>query len=512
MTTSPTAPAIETTALAKRYGSTTALAGLTMRVPAGEVFGFLGPNGAGKTTTVKLLLGLARPTRGNGQVLGAPLGDLATRRRIGYLPELFRYQPWLNARDVLGLHADLIGLPQTTPARPRRGLELVGLTDAPTTGSDVLEGDAAAARPRRRAARRAGPRVPRRADVGARSHRSPGRPDDHPDAARRGAAVFLNSHLLSEVEQVCDRGRDHRPRPRRRERIARRRPRPSDDAGPGDGPRAGRSRRPRRPSAPCRRAPGSSSGAARPSASPTSSPRSWRPVAASTPSTPAARRSRSGSSSSWVIRPMPPILPIRRRPRDEPGERPRHRPAHPPRGAPAADPAGAGRPHDRHRRPHRLGVRGHRGQRPPERATRHRDPRRGQPVADPRGLHVQLRARDDGRLPGLAGHLRGPRVGRPARDRRPAHPTGRDPRRQVARPVRYRRRLRGHRRPPRDRGRDPDIRVCPAGPSCRGALPGGPGDRPAHGLRVAQHPDAADRRRGGGGRRSSACRGSPASS
>jgi len=100
---------IDTEGLAKRYGQTDALVDLTMRVEPGEVFGFLGPNGAGKTTAVKLLLGLARPTGGHGTVLDAPLGDRAARSRIGYLPELFRYQPWLRAREVLELHARLIG-------------------------------------------------------------------------------------------------------------------------------------------------------------------------------------------------------------------------------------------------------------------------------------------------------------------------------------------------------------------------------------------------------------------
>src|SRR5213593_4876652 len=107
-------PAIETDGLAKRYGSTVALAGLTMTVPRGQVFGFLGPNGAGKTTAVKLLLGLARPSGGSGRLLGAPLGDRAVRRRVGYLPELFRYQAWLTARDVLSLHAQLVGIPPTS--------------------------------------------------------------------------------------------------------------------------------------------------------------------------------------------------------------------------------------------------------------------------------------------------------------------------------------------------------------------------------------------------------------
>jgi ABC-2 type transport system ATP-binding protein len=123
-------PAIETTDLRKRYGQVDALAGLSMSVGRGEVFGFLGPNGAGKTTTVKLLLGLARATSASAKVLGAPIGDLATRRKVGYLPELFRYQPWLKAREVLTLHAELIGM-----ARGRRrtaadeALGIVGLAE-----------------------------------------------------------------------------------------------------------------------------------------------------------------------------------------------------------------------------------------------------------------------------------------------------------------------------------------------------------------------------------------------
>src|SRR2546428_13642847 len=70
-----------------------------MSVRVGQVYGFLGPNGAGKTTAVKLLLGLATRTSGTGAVLGEPLGSRGARRRIGYLPELFRYQPWLGARE-----------------------------------------------------------------------------------------------------------------------------------------------------------------------------------------------------------------------------------------------------------------------------------------------------------------------------------------------------------------------------------------------------------------------------
>jgi len=104
--------ALETRELRKEFGRIVALAGLTMTVPRGEVFGFLGPNGAGKTTAVKLLLGLSRPTSGDGRVLGAPLGDVAARRRVGYLPELFRYQGWMTAREVLALHCELARLPR----------------------------------------------------------------------------------------------------------------------------------------------------------------------------------------------------------------------------------------------------------------------------------------------------------------------------------------------------------------------------------------------------------------
>ncbi|TME13098.1 MAG: ABC transporter ATP-binding protein [Chloroflexi bacterium] len=200
-------PAIEVTDLQKRYGQIEAVAGLTMTVGRGEVFGFLGPNGAGKTTTVKLLLGLARPTGGSGKILGAPLGDLGARRKVGYLPELFRYQPWLKAREVLTLHGELMGMP-----RSRRGkaadeaLGIVGLADR---AGDLVG--------------RFSKGMQQRLGLGVALLGEPalvvldeptsaldpvGRVDVRGivrGAAARGAAVFLNSHLLSEVEQVCDR-------------------------------------------------------------------------------------------------------------------------------------------------------------------------------------------------------------------------------------------------------------------------------------------------------------------
>ncbi|MEA2675788.1 MAG: type transport system ATP-binding protein [Chloroflexota bacterium] len=200
-------PAIEVTDLKKRYGQVDALAGLTMTVGRGEVFGFLGPNGAGKTTTVKLLLGLARPTGGTGKVLGAPMGDLATRRKIGYLPELFRYQPWLKAREVLTLHGELIGLPR---ARRRtaadEALGIVGLADK----ADVTVGKFSKGMQQRLGLGTAllGEPALIVLDEPTSALDPVGRVDVRGivrAAADRGAAVFLNSHLLSEVEQVCDR-------------------------------------------------------------------------------------------------------------------------------------------------------------------------------------------------------------------------------------------------------------------------------------------------------------------
>jgi ABC-2 type transport system ATP-binding protein len=198
---------IETDGLAKRYGRTDALVDLSMRVDAGEVFGFLGPNGAGKTTAVKLLLGLARPTGGRGVVLDAPLGDRLARRRIGYLPELFRYQPWLRAREVLALHARLSGRGTNRSAVAfDRVLDEVGLLDR--------AGDAVGAFSKG---------MQQRLGLGVALLGAPAlvvldEPTSALDPAGRadvrsiirrardaGTTVFLNSHLLTEVERVCDR-------------------------------------------------------------------------------------------------------------------------------------------------------------------------------------------------------------------------------------------------------------------------------------------------------------------
>lgn len=201
------APAIQARELRKTYGKITALSGLTMTVSRGEVFGFLGPNGAGKTTAVKLFVGLARPTSGEAWTLGLPLGDVGARRKTGYLPELFRYPGWLSAGEVLAFHATLAGLPARQHATEiERALGIVGLT---ARGSDRVETFSKG--------------MQQRLGLGVALL---GQPElvflDEPTSAldpvgrhdvreiikglkEAGTAVFLNSHLLSEVELVCDR-------------------------------------------------------------------------------------------------------------------------------------------------------------------------------------------------------------------------------------------------------------------------------------------------------------------
>src|SRR3712207_3445885 len=115
-----------TTLFRSRYGRRTAVDGVSLSVGRGEVVGLLGPNGAGKTTVIKMLLGLVRPDAGEVMVLGRTGSDPAARARVGYLPELFRYQPWLTAAEVLELHVRLAGA--DVPEDERHGcLELVGL-------------------------------------------------------------------------------------------------------------------------------------------------------------------------------------------------------------------------------------------------------------------------------------------------------------------------------------------------------------------------------------------------
>ena len=200
-------PAIYTVGLRKRYGKTVAVKGLSLTVGRGEIFGFLGPNGAGKTTMVKMLLGLVKPTGGEGMVLGAPIGDRETRRKVGYLPELFRFQPWLTAREVLTLHCRLLQLPKPSwHTIITDSLHTVGLSDR---ASDKVAGFSKGMQQRLGlgVALLGEPALvvldePTSAldPVGRHHVRQITR-----DLRSRGATVFLNTHLLEEAQQVCDR-------------------------------------------------------------------------------------------------------------------------------------------------------------------------------------------------------------------------------------------------------------------------------------------------------------------
>jgi ABC-2 type transport system ATP-binding protein len=198
---------IETAHLRKEYSRKVAVADLELQVGQGEVFGFLGPNGAGKTTSIKMLLGLAKPTSGEARLLGKPIGDPQSRSRVGFLPEHFRFHDWLNGEEFLQLHAQLynmsevdrkervpvllkrVGLEEHADKKLRgysKGmLQRVGLAqallnrpavvflDEPTSGLDPIG------------------RILVR--------------DIIRELRAEGTTVFLNSHLLSEVEITCDR-------------------------------------------------------------------------------------------------------------------------------------------------------------------------------------------------------------------------------------------------------------------------------------------------------------------
>jgi ABC-2 type transport system ATP-binding protein len=199
--------AIEITNLRKVYGHKVALHDLSLTVEQGEVFGFLGPNGAGKTTTVKVLLGLVRPTSGQARIFGMPANDPNARRRVGYLPENFRFQEWLTGAELLDLHGDLADLSRAERARRiPEALRMVGLAGR---GDDRIRTYSKGMMQRIGLAQAIvhNPRLvlldePTSAldPAGRREVRTLIRA-----LAARGMTVFVNSHMLSEVEMVCDR-------------------------------------------------------------------------------------------------------------------------------------------------------------------------------------------------------------------------------------------------------------------------------------------------------------------
>jgi len=198
---------IETVGLRKVYGAKIAVEDLTLRVPRGEVFGFLGPNGAGKSTSVKMLLGLVAPSGGDARVLGQPPSHPAAMARVGFLPEHFRFHEWLQATELLDMHGRLYGMNAATRRRriPQL-LEQVGLTEhARRPIADFSKG------------------MLQRIGLAQALLNDPELVFlDEPTSAldpfgrmlvrgiihdlkARGTTVFLNSHLLGEVEATCDR-------------------------------------------------------------------------------------------------------------------------------------------------------------------------------------------------------------------------------------------------------------------------------------------------------------------
>jgi ABC-2 type transport system ATP-binding protein len=201
----PPAPAVWCSGLRKRYRRQTAVDGVSFTVDRGEIVGLLGPNGAGKTSVIKILLGLVRPDAGEVLLLGRPAADPHARARVGYLPELFRYQPWLTAAEVLALHARLSGV--AVPERERREcLDMVGLA---ARAGDRVGGFSKGMQQRLGLAVALIARPELVILDEPTSALDPiGRADVRDlllSLKERRVAVLLNSHLIGEVERVCDR-------------------------------------------------------------------------------------------------------------------------------------------------------------------------------------------------------------------------------------------------------------------------------------------------------------------
>jgi ABC-2 type transport system ATP-binding protein len=197
--------ALSVSGLEKAYGPVRALVGVDLEVGVGELVGLLGPNGAGKSTLVKVACGLVTPTAGHAEVCGAPAGSEAAHRSLGYLAELFRFPDWCTAYELLELHQRLAASDGGAAEREEL-LDLVGLADA----GERRIGTMSKGMQQRLGIAQAligSPRLllldePTSAldPAGRRTVRAL-----LEELRGRGVAVLLNSHLLSEVELVCDR-------------------------------------------------------------------------------------------------------------------------------------------------------------------------------------------------------------------------------------------------------------------------------------------------------------------
>ena len=197
--------ALAVSGLVKRYGAVDALVGVDLEVRESELVGLLGPNGAGKSTLVKIACGLVRPTSGRAEVCGARAGSREARAAMGYLAELFRFPGWMTADELLELHQRLAGSRGGERERVEL-LELVGLEEARTRAVEAMS-KGMQQRLGIAQALVGSPRLllldePTSAldPVGRRTVRTL-----LEELQRRGVSVLLNSHLLSEIELVCDR-------------------------------------------------------------------------------------------------------------------------------------------------------------------------------------------------------------------------------------------------------------------------------------------------------------------
>jgi ABC-2 type transport system ATP-binding protein len=200
-------PVIETRDLVKHYGSITALNGVSLRVSAGEIYGLLGQNGAGKTTLIKILLGITKPSSGDARLLDEPVGTTAIRARIGYLPEDHHFPDYHSAASLMRYYGDLLGVPhaQLRKSIPEY-LELVGLKGRMDSKIRTYSKG-----------------MKQRLGIAQALFHKPSvifldEPTDGVDPVGRkeirgilqklkeqGTTIFINSHLLGEVELICDR-------------------------------------------------------------------------------------------------------------------------------------------------------------------------------------------------------------------------------------------------------------------------------------------------------------------
>lgn len=207
MSTDSRLPAVEIQHLRKVYQQIIAVDDINLVTYRGEAFGFLGPNGAGKSTVVKILTGLVTPTKGSVNVLGQPVSDIATRRRVGYLPEFPSFHRWLKAGDFLGFHGQLYGLKRGVLGKrikevlsmvglagresqklgtfSKGMLQRIGLAQALLNKPDLVILDEL---------------VSGLDPIGQRDMRELLR-----ELKAEGTSIFLNSHLLADVEAICDR-------------------------------------------------------------------------------------------------------------------------------------------------------------------------------------------------------------------------------------------------------------------------------------------------------------------